>query len=133
MPKNFFSVFDNYVVMAFKESILLQLPNFIYSYYFTGLSSFNSKQIDKMLEIAEIKPAVFQCERHSYLVQEKLIKLCKEGEYFVRHLSHFYFKLFIGISTFQSAYYHYGLQHGLPISIKYFESTLKSLSKTKAR
>ena len=78
LPTNCFSVFDNYVALAFKESVFLQLPNFIYSYYFTGLSNFNSKQIEEILEIAEIKPAVLECERHPYLVQEKLISFCEE-------------------------------------------------------
>ena len=44
----------------------------------SGLSNFNSKQIEEIWEMAEIKPAVLQCECHPYLVQKKLINFCKE-------------------------------------------------------
>ena len=77
LPTNYFSLFDNYVGLALK-SIFLQLLNFIYSYYFTSYPNFNSKQIEEILEIAEIKPAVLQCECRPYLVQEKLMNFCKE-------------------------------------------------------
>ncbi|XP_045456758.1 aldo-keto reductase family 1 member B1-like [Melitaea cinxia] len=38
-----------------------------------GLSNFNKKQIDRVMEIARIKPASLQIEVHPYLNQEKLI------------------------------------------------------------
>ena len=75
---NCFSVFDHFVELALKELSFLQLPNFIYSYCATGLSNFNSKQIEEIWEIADIKPAVLQCKCHPYLVQKKLINFCKE-------------------------------------------------------
>lgn len=43
-----------------------------------GLSNFNSKQIDKVLAIASIKPAVLQVEVHPYLTQKPLIQHCQE-------------------------------------------------------
>ena len=43
-----------------------------------GLSNFNSKQIEYILDNCKIKPAVLQCEAHPYLNQNKLIKFCKE-------------------------------------------------------
>ncbi|KDR21031.1 hypothetical protein L798_04544, partial [Zootermopsis nevadensis] len=43
-----------------------------------GLSNFNSKQIQRVLDVATIKPVVNQIECHPYLNQTKLIKFCKE-------------------------------------------------------
>ena len=42
-----------------------------------GLSNFNSKQVDRVWEVARIKPAVNQFECHPYLNQRKLIDHCK--------------------------------------------------------
>ncbi|CAH1392219.1 unnamed protein product [Nezara viridula] len=41
-----------------------------------GLSNFNHKQIQKILDIAEIKPVNNQFECHPYLNQSKLIEFC---------------------------------------------------------
>lgn len=38
-----------------------------------GLSNFNHKQIDEILQACSIKPAVLQCESHPYFTQKKLI------------------------------------------------------------
>jgi len=43
-----------------------------------GLSNFNSKQIERILENAEIKPVVNQVECHPYLNQKKLIDFCSK-------------------------------------------------------
>jgi aldehyde reductase len=43
-----------------------------------GVSNFNSEQIKRILEIAEIKPVTNQVECHPYLQQKKLHKFCKE-------------------------------------------------------
>ena len=56
----------------------LYAPFLTYSHLIIGLSNFSSKQIEEVWEIAEIKPAVLQCESHPYLVQNKLINYCKE-------------------------------------------------------
>jgi len=42
-----------------------------------GLSNFNSQQIDEVISIARIKPAMLQVECHPYLVQSELIGHCK--------------------------------------------------------
>ncbi|KAK4882819.1 hypothetical protein RN001_006138 [Aquatica leii] len=42
-----------------------------------GISNFNSKQIERLLEKAEIVPVVNQVECHLYLNQKKLIEFCK--------------------------------------------------------
>uniref|UniRef100_A0A8C0GAU0 alcohol dehydrogenase (NADP(+)) n=1 Tax=Chelonoidis abingdonii TaxID=106734 RepID=A0A8C0GAU0_CHEAB len=45
-----------------------------------GLSNFNSRQIDDILNMAAIKPAVLQVECHPYLAQNELIAHCnKQG------------------------------------------------------
>jgi alcohol dehydrogenase (NADP+) len=38
-----------------------------------GLSNFNSKQVDEIMSVARIQPAVNQCECHPYLNQQPLI------------------------------------------------------------
>uniref|UniRef100_A0A8C6V7X3 alcohol dehydrogenase (NADP(+)) n=1 Tax=Naja naja TaxID=35670 RepID=A0A8C6V7X3_NAJNA len=43
-----------------------------------GLSNFNSRQIDDVLSIASVKPAVLQVECHPYLVQRELIAHCHQ-------------------------------------------------------
>jgi len=43
-----------------------------------GLSNFNSRQIDEVMNQAKIKPAVLQIESHPYLTQEPLIEFCKD-------------------------------------------------------
>ncbi|XP_063153900.1 aldo-keto reductase family 1 member A1 isoform X1 [Candoia aspera] len=43
-----------------------------------GLSNFNSRQIDDVLGIASVKPAVLQVECHPYLAQNKLIAHCHQ-------------------------------------------------------
>ena len=43
-----------------------------------GLSNFNSRQINEVLDIATIKPSVLQIECHPYLTQEKLMSFCAE-------------------------------------------------------
>ncbi|PNF24350.1 1,5-anhydro-D-fructose reductase [Cryptotermes secundus] len=43
-----------------------------------GISNFNTEQINRVLEVATIKPAVNQVECHPYLNQSKLIAFCKE-------------------------------------------------------
>ncbi|XP_021916995.1 aldose reductase-like isoform X2 [Zootermopsis nevadensis] len=43
-----------------------------------GLSNFNSEQIQRVLDVATIKPVVNQIECHPYLNQSKLIAFCKE-------------------------------------------------------
>lgn len=42
-----------------------------------GVSNFNSAQIQRVLDISTIKPAVSQVECHPYLNQKKLIEFCK--------------------------------------------------------
>lgn len=42
-----------------------------------GLSNFNKKQIDRVLNVAKIKPAMLQIEIHPYLNQVPLINYCK--------------------------------------------------------
>lgn len=42
-----------------------------------GVSNFNSQQIQKILDIAEIKPVTNQVECHPYLTQAKLKKFCE--------------------------------------------------------
>ncbi|XP_032526115.2 aldo-keto reductase family 1 member B1-like isoform X1 [Danaus plexippus] len=41
-----------------------------------GVSNFNSRQLDRVLESASIKPVVNQVECHPYLVQKKLKEFC---------------------------------------------------------
>lgn len=45
-----------------------------------GVSNFNSEQIDRVLEVCEIKPVVNQVEAHPMLNQKKLIQFCKERD-----------------------------------------------------
>lgn len=43
-----------------------------------GISNFNSVQIDKLLEVAKIRPVVNQVESHPFLNQRKLRDFCSE-------------------------------------------------------
>uniref|UniRef100_A0A6Q2XHT0 alcohol dehydrogenase (NADP(+)) n=1 Tax=Esox lucius TaxID=8010 RepID=A0A6Q2XHT0_ESOLU len=43
-----------------------------------GLSNFNSRQIDDVLSVANIKPTVLQVESHPYLAQVELLKHCRD-------------------------------------------------------
>uniref|UniRef100_T1J1D6 NADP-dependent oxidoreductase domain-containing protein n=1 Tax=Strigamia maritima TaxID=126957 RepID=T1J1D6_STRMM len=43
-----------------------------------GLSNFNSVQIQRILDICEIKPVMLQVECNPYLNQEKLFQFCKD-------------------------------------------------------
>jgi len=43
-----------------------------------GISNFNSQQIDRVLEVATIKPVTNQVEVHPYLPQNKLAKFCAD-------------------------------------------------------
>ncbi|XP_020843250.1 aldo-keto reductase family 1 member A1 [Phascolarctos cinereus] len=43
-----------------------------------GLSNFNSRQIDDILSVATVRPAVLQVESHAYLAQNELIAHCHE-------------------------------------------------------
>ncbi|XP_069498482.1 aldo-keto reductase family 1 member A1 isoform X2 [Ambystoma mexicanum] len=42
-----------------------------------GLSNFNSRQVDDVISIATVKPAVLQVECHPYLAQHELLAHCK--------------------------------------------------------
>ncbi|XP_066297256.1 aldo-keto reductase family 1 member B1-like [Branchiostoma lanceolatum] len=43
-----------------------------------GLSNFNSKQIQAVIDVAKVKPAVLQVECHPYLNQKQLLQFAKE-------------------------------------------------------
>lgn len=43
-----------------------------------GISNFNSKQVERLLSIAKVKPVVNQVECHPYLAQKKLSAFCKD-------------------------------------------------------
>ncbi|XP_013199000.2 aldo-keto reductase family 1 member B1 isoform X1 [Amyelois transitella] len=43
-----------------------------------GLSNFNTKQVQRILDAAKIKPVTNQVECHPYLYQKKLFNFCKE-------------------------------------------------------
>lgn len=45
-----------------------------------GVSNFNSKQLQRLLEHANIKPVTNQVEVHPYLNQKKLIEFCKDRD-----------------------------------------------------
>lgn len=45
-----------------------------------GVSNFNSKQIQRILDVAKIKPVNNQVECHPYLNQAKLIDFCKSKD-----------------------------------------------------
>lgn len=45
-----------------------------------GISNFNSKQVERILSIATIKPVVNQVECHPYLAQSKLSAFCAERD-----------------------------------------------------
>ena len=44
-----------------------------------GVSNFNIRQLKKLLEEAEIPPAVNQVELHPYLQQHELVNFCKDN------------------------------------------------------
>ena len=48
--------------------------------FFSGLSNFNSKQVDDILSKSRIKPAVLQVECHPYFNQAQLIEHCRKRE-----------------------------------------------------
>lgn len=45
-----------------------------------GVSNFNSEQIQRVLDVATIRPVVNQIECHPYLNQSKMISFCKERD-----------------------------------------------------
>ena len=44
-----------------------------------GVSNFNMTQIQKILTVAEIKPAVLQIEVHLYFQQNELVAFCRQN------------------------------------------------------
>lgn len=44
-----------------------------------GLSNFNVKQIQKILDNCMIKPDILQVENHLYLQQPELVDFCKDN------------------------------------------------------
>ena len=66
---------DSYVATwtAMEQTVTAGLVNNI------GLSNFNSKQIQEILDVAKIKPSVLQIESHPYLTQEKMLAFCAEN------------------------------------------------------
>jgi len=44
-----------------------------------GVSNFNVKQIQDILEICEIKPLTNQIEVHPYLQQDELVEFCQNN------------------------------------------------------
>ena len=48
-----------------------------------GVSNFNSKQVQTILEKGSIKPVTNQIECHPYLNQEKMIEFCKDQDIIV--------------------------------------------------
>lgn len=44
-----------------------------------GLSNFNIKQIQRVLDNCKIKPENLQVEHHLYLQQPELVEFCKEN------------------------------------------------------
>ena len=45
-----------------------------------GVSNFNSEQIKRILAVAKVRPVCNQVESHPYLVQDELIKFCRENK-----------------------------------------------------
>ena len=45
-----------------------------------GVSNFNSKQIDRILEVATVRPVCNQVESHPYLTQDELIAYCRSKD-----------------------------------------------------
>lgn len=45
-----------------------------------GISNFNQKQIQRILDNATIKPVVLQVELHIYLQQRELVDFCKAND-----------------------------------------------------
>ncbi|XP_021339648.1 alcohol dehydrogenase [NADP(+)]-like [Mizuhopecten yessoensis] len=43
-----------------------------------GISNFNKKQIERVLEVATIKPANIQIESHPYFLNDRLVTFCKQ-------------------------------------------------------
>lgn len=43
-----------------------------------GISNFNKSQIERILQVAKIRPAVLQIEIHCYFPQKKLVEYCNE-------------------------------------------------------
>lgn len=44
-----------------------------------GISNFNIKQIQRILDNCEVKPENLQVEHHIYLQQPELVKFCKDN------------------------------------------------------
>jgi len=69
---------------------VIHVPTIDYTWLFClGLSNFNSKQVDDIIEKGRIKPAVNQVECHPYLNQAELVEHCKKkgvvGEAIIPH------------------------------------------------
>lgn len=48
-----------------------------------GVSNFNKKQIQRLLDNSTIKPASLQIELHVYLQQDELVEFCKQNNIIV--------------------------------------------------
>jgi len=54
-----------------------------------GVSNFNIEQVDRVLRLSEIKPAVNQIEIHPYLSQVGLVEFCQRHDVVVTAYSPF--------------------------------------------
>ena len=54
-----------------------------------GVSNFNQFQLNRLLQVAEIKPVVNQIEVHPFLTNERLVEFCQQNQVVVTAFSPF--------------------------------------------
>jgi len=73
-------------ITTWKEMEKLVKDGFVRS---IGVSNFNQFQLNRLLQVAEIKPVVNQIEVHPFLTNEKLVEFCQQNQVVVTAFSPF--------------------------------------------